>query len=716
MPTLVVPSSLEAEPSENRYILLAQIGAGGMGETFRAWDKRDGRLVAIKRPKAAIVQMPGFLERFDREARTLQRIGHPNIVPITDVGTLHELPFFGMPFLPGGSLSARRLRDEHGKPLPNHAGMLHFWLPSMAAALDYLHGQGIVHRDVKPGNIFFDVSWNAFLGDFGVAKAVDDVSGIEREVTLTGTNMAMGTELYMSPEMFEPRPRITGAIDQYALAVVVYELLAGRRPFTGETAHPVVEITTQSPPPLSQFRRDLPASLVQAVHRGLAKLPQERFATCAEFSRAALAHVPPFEAEPGIARLECPKCANIIRIATGDAGRQGKCLRCRKRLIIAEDFSGLWTRSEQQAVSAHLAGQPVAVTDIETPVEGADDEDQFEFKPVSKSVPVPKRRGPNQARSLIVTMLLVALSLVGLGLLTWQLQPRKPWAIDRDSRVTIDDGRLVVFSPKAFRRSSQSAKYLVEYTYRAPGLLPRVRVLSGASKPSHATVKKVGGRRAQIWTQAAEKIPGLAGEAVATFCSLQIGGRPYTVEVVAEASEADSAGQLCTLVASTLKDSSKATGYEQEMSPVTAERTGLRVEYFRGRDLTHKIDYPEMIDDSDMQFDWLDGPPVNGLPPDEFSIRWSGVFIPEFTGQHRFVGYRDNGLRIWVNERLLLDEWNDGWGAFTSSPIRLNKGKSYSIKVEYYEAWGGASLTLQVQGETGEAKLVERKQLRPALE
>lgn len=713
MPAISPPPGFEDDSDTERYIVLTKIGAGGMGETLRAWDKRDGRLVAIKMPKAALAEAPGFLERFDREARMLQRMWHPNIVPITDIGRLNGLPFFAMPFLPGGSLSARRLRDDQGNQRPNQPGMLHFWLPGIAAALDHLHARSVVHRDVKPANIFFDIFWQSYLGDFGVAKVVNEVGSIEREETLTGTNMAMGTELYMAPEMFKPRPTLTGAIDQYALAVTVYELLAGRRPFTGETAHPIVEVTTFAPPPLDRLRPDLPAPLVQAVHRGLAKLPQERFSTCTDFSQAVLAHVRPLQPEPGLARLACPKCSNIIRIAASDAGRKGNCPRCRKELVIAEDLSSLWTRSEQETVLAHLAGRPAAAADVPMPAEPAAEEGQFEFKPLSRSVPVPKKRRSKQSPVLLATFATVALSLVGVSLLVWRLWPKPAWAIDPDTRVTIDDGQLVAFSPKGFRRSSQSSNYLVEYTFRSPARMPRIRVLAGAAKADRASLTDVGGRRALMWTQPMRKVSGLSGELVATNCSLEVNGKPYTVEVVADVAQAGDAGHLCRLVAGSLKAASNRTARETNPFPNPRERTGLQVEYFIGRDLQQKIDYPEAIDDSDMQFEWFDGPPVSGLPPDEFSIRWSGMFIPEFTGQHKFVGYRDNGLRIWINGQLVLDEWNDGWGDFTSSPIRLSKGKSYPIKIEYYEAGGAAGLTLNVQGETGEPRLVERRQLLP---
>jgi hypothetical protein len=711
MPVISAPPGFDEESAPERYILLAKLAAGGMGETFRAWDRRDGRLVAIKMPKVELAAAPGFLERFDREARMLQRMWHPNIVPINDIGMLNGRPFFAMPFLPGGSLSARRLRDDEGKPLPNQVGALHYWLPAMSAALDHLHAQGVVHRDVKPANIFFDVFWQAFLGDFGVAKVVDDGGGMEREETLTGTNMAMGTEFYMAPEMFAPRPRLSAAIDQYALAVTAYELLAGRRPFTGESINVIVEVTTQSPPPLTAFRSDLPASLVHAVHRGLAKRPEDRFSSCGEFCQTVLAHVRPLQAEPGIARLACPspKCKfeHIIRISTGDAGRTGKCPKCRSRLVIAEDLSGLWTREEQEIVSAELAGQPAAAADGQGPREIAAEEEPVQFKPLSKSVPVKKphvRRIPSH----FVTIAIVALSLVGLGAIWWRLQPRPGWVIDRKASVTIDDGRLVAFGPRGFERSSQSRKFLVEYTRRDPGRTLRIRVLPDDLSPNGAAAVKVGDRQARIWTKPAAQDPRLGGRATSTNCSLKIGDKIYTVEVVTTSSQVKEAEHLCILVAGALAPQKRS------LQPPPPERTGLKVEYFIGRDLQKKIDYPDPICNTDMQFDWFVGPAVSGLPHDDFSIRWTGFFIPKTTGRHRFVGYRDNGLRVWVNSELLVDEWNNRWGEFTSTGIYLYKGKRYPIKIEYYERNGGAGLTLKVKEEIGEAKVLEPSQLRPA--
>ena len=330
-----------------RYRVLARLGQGGMGVTYRAWDMEVNRPVVLKHPKPEMLANPGFLERFSRETRMMAAFSHPNVAPITTVGEHEGIPYLVMPFLPGGSLSNRRLRDDSGEPQPMHPSTLHLWLPQVAAALDYVHSQGVVHRDVKPGNVFFDGFWHAFLGDFGISKIVEETESLDREHTLTATSVAVGTHGYMAPELFAPKPVLDGRVDQYALAVMVYEMLAGRRPFTGDTAHLIVEVTTKNVPPLRGFRRDLPRSLEEAVDQSLAKHSGDRFGSCLEFVEHALADVPPMQDEPGVARLLCPACENLLKLPTTAAGKKGRCPRCTRQMMVARDLSALWLVGEE---------------------------------------------------------------------------------------------------------------------------------------------------------------------------------------------------------------------------------------------------------------------------------------------------------------------------------------------------------------------------------
>jgi formylglycine-generating enzyme required for sulfatase activity/serine/threonine protein kinase len=377
----------------DRYRIISKLGAGGMGTAYRAWDEQVGVPVVIKIPKKLFLEDPKFAERFFREIRLLQGLNHPHIVPIEGVGA-HEggLPFVVLRFLPGGSLSNRRLRDEHGKPRPGPPGMVHLWLPAVAEALDFVHSQGVVHRDVKPANIFFDAFWGAFLGDFGIAKIVEESETFDREHTLTATHMGIGTPEYMAPEQFAPKAVIQGRADQYALAVIAYEMLAGSRPFTGATAHLIVEVTTQQVPPLQAARRDLPASLVNAVHRGLAKRPDERFTTCRDFATAVLQDVPLLTDEPDVARLLCPKCSNILKLPLEAAGKRGKCPRCQTTMEVAHDLGALWLLDEARRQRKLAVSTDTSETEPLAGVIWAIDQTEEEaleaFKPVSSTTPI----------------------------------------------------------------------------------------------------------------------------------------------------------------------------------------------------------------------------------------------------------------------------------------------------------------------------------------
>jgi formylglycine-generating enzyme required for sulfatase activity/serine/threonine protein kinase len=347
-----------------RYRVISQLAAGGMGVTYRAWDLRAGCPVVIKMPKVPKDDIDGtkgqqLANRFVQEIKAMQALAHEHIVPITDSGDDAGVPYVAMRFLPGGSLADHRRKRKSGGFKPAPAGLLHFWLMGIAEALDFIHSRGVVHRDVKPANVFFDGFRRGFLGDFGIAKVVDESAGLAKGETLTGTQFAVGTPEYMAPELLIPRAKPDGRADQYALAISVYEMLAGKRPFTGESAHIVVEHATLPVPPLDRKPLRLPASLAVAVERALSKKPDERFESCGAFARAALADVRPQPNEPGVVRLLCPSCRRILKMPVSAAGRTGTCPRCKTDVEVAADLSALWETAEagvvaeeQQAASA----------------------------------------------------------------------------------------------------------------------------------------------------------------------------------------------------------------------------------------------------------------------------------------------------------------------------------------------------------------------------
>jgi formylglycine-generating enzyme required for sulfatase activity/serine/threonine protein kinase len=357
-----LPDDVTARTIQGRYRLVARLGMGGMGVTYRAWDVSQGVPVVIKMPRTDVRNAAEIKDRFMREVRAMLVLSHEHIVPITDHGEEDGCPFVAMRFLSGGSLAEYRGKDELGEPTALSPSTLHFWLPGIASALDFIHSSGVLHRDVKPGNIFLDGFLKPFLGDFGLVKVVEETAGLDRDQTLTGARAMVGTPEYMAPELLKPGAVPDGRVDQYALAVTVYEMLAGRKPFRGEAAHIIVEHASKAPPSLRELCPDVPRHLAEAVHRALAKDRAERFPTCGEFADAVLAGAPPLKIDTSRARLLCPRCRAILRVPMTTAGKQGTCPRCRSSIAVAEDLGSLWLAGEDRS-SATLADEIVFVAE-----------------------------------------------------------------------------------------------------------------------------------------------------------------------------------------------------------------------------------------------------------------------------------------------------------------------------------------------------------------
>ncbi len=323
-----------------RYRIVATIGVGGMGVAYRAWDAVKDRYCVIKTPRRELLGTPHFVERFARELAVLRHLAHPAIVPIHDVGDEAGTPYAVMPYLAGGSLK-RRQRVRQGRPLPAEAAIIGGWLAPIATALDFVHASGLVHRDVKPDNILFDGAGNPFLGDFGVAKVVMQVEAEHQSQGLTATGIALGTPAYMAPELIDGS-EASAASDQYALAVMVYEMLAGRKPFDGPTpAAIIVAHAAAKPVLLESLRSDLPRSSAAAVMRGLSKDPSRRFDSCGSFAEAVVTPLPRQE-QPAKQQLMCPRCGRLLNVQKAWAGKRGSCPKCERPLSVSDDVLSLW--------------------------------------------------------------------------------------------------------------------------------------------------------------------------------------------------------------------------------------------------------------------------------------------------------------------------------------------------------------------------------------
>ncbi len=269
---------------DGRYTVTALLGEGGMGYVFRANDTRLSGDVVIKVPRAELLTDAEFRQRFQDEVRALVRMNHPHVVKVTDTGKHEGLPYAVMQFLPGGSLDDRRPKTDDGRMKPMKARSLKDWLPAVASALDYIHAQGYVHRDIKPANILFDANRNAYISDFGVAKATFDTN----RPNLTGAGMIVGTPEYVAPEIVNGKT-FDGRADQYALGIMVYELISGMQPFAGSSPMAVlIKHISEKPKPLSLVRERTSPALSDAVMRAMAREPGERYPTCSDFAVAAV--------------------------------------------------------------------------------------------------------------------------------------------------------------------------------------------------------------------------------------------------------------------------------------------------------------------------------------------------------------------------------------------------------------------------------------------
>jgi hypothetical protein len=290
-----VPPELEAAQADparrlGPYVLLKEVGRGGMGRVWRAWDPQVGRIVALKVLEGGDSDAR---ERFVREAQIAGRLDHPNIAGVFHAGETAGRGWIAMQFIEGGAADAvpvsvpqavERIRDA-------------------ARALAYAHAQGVVHRDVKPGNLLVDASGRVFLTDFGLAKD----HGSDRSAPMSVTGAVLGTPQYMAPEQARgDRQAVGPRSDVYSLGATLYSLLAGRPPFDNQdVAALIVAVANKRPAPVRKFNPRVSPELELLLERAMAKRPEDRFATADAFADALdrLLREKRYEGRYGLARL-----------------------------------------------------------------------------------------------------------------------------------------------------------------------------------------------------------------------------------------------------------------------------------------------------------------------------------------------------------------------------------------------------------------------------
>jgi len=254
-----------------QFEVMDEIGRGGMAAVYRARQRSINRIVAIKVLPPALMHDPTFYERFTREVDVISHLEHPHILPIYDYGEAEGIPFIAMRYLAGGSMAQVVRRG-----LPPFESLVKP-LDQIGQALDYAHQQGVIHRDLKPGNILLDERNNAYLTDFGIARVLDS--------SLTGSAI-IGTPAYMSPEQANAQP-LDARSDIYSFGIVLYELLTGREPYEAETPVALLLKHLNEPiPSLRERRPETPEALEWVVQRATAKNPADRYASAGEMAAA----------------------------------------------------------------------------------------------------------------------------------------------------------------------------------------------------------------------------------------------------------------------------------------------------------------------------------------------------------------------------------------------------------------------------------------------
>jgi serine/threonine-protein kinase len=260
-----------------RYVIQGELGRGAMGIVYRAQDPAIGRTVAVKTIRIGQFnderEVKHVQDRMMREAQAAGILSHTNIVTIYDIQHENGTAFIFMEFVDGETLEKMLLADT-----PIDKQLILYILKQAAEALDYAHQRGIVHRDVKPANIMVRRDGVAKIADFGIARM--------QSHSLTQTGQILGTPNYMSPEQISGKP-VDGRADQYSLAVILYEVLTGEKPFVADSLPTLLfRVVSEAPQPAARLNPTLSPAIDAVLQRGLAKSPDERFPTCSEFIRS----------------------------------------------------------------------------------------------------------------------------------------------------------------------------------------------------------------------------------------------------------------------------------------------------------------------------------------------------------------------------------------------------------------------------------------------
>jgi serine/threonine protein kinase len=372
-----------------RYELRGVLGRGGMAVVHDGWDTRLDRAVAVKLLHPVLRTNTENRMRFDAEAKSAASLNHPNIVAVHDSGEYDGTPYIVMERLPGRSLADLIERGPVSQP------MVHMTLDHVLAALAVAHEAGILHRDIKPGNILFGQSGEAKVADFGIAKSAG--------TDYTATGQIVGTMAYLSPERIAGRSA-SFADDLYALGVVGYEALAGRRAFVQENPGALARAIMDEPlPPISLLRPDVGPQLAGVIDRAITRDPSQRFASAREM-RAALAGriTPPMTAglRPPTRVLDAPlPPPSMLAVPPRTQLRKNrKVLLAAAGLVALAVAAGAFALDSESSRSVPQSPAVTSTTLAPPPTSSSPIPSSLTPSPVDQPGPPPKKHGPKGGR------------------------------------------------------------------------------------------------------------------------------------------------------------------------------------------------------------------------------------------------------------------------------------------------------------------------------
>ena len=273
--TVVVTNTAQLSGEFGRYRVKKLLGQGAMGSVYLAHDPRLNRLIALKVPSFSEGAPENLIARFVREAQSAANLDHPNICPIYDVGEHGGTRFISMAYVEGRPLSDYIKADRQQSQ--RQAAIV---IRKLALALHEAHERGIIHRDLKPANIMVNKRSEPIVMDFGLARQIDD----DADSQLTKAGTIVGTPAYMAPEQLTGTRDLGPATDIYSLGVILYELLTGKRPFSGSVVTVITQVLHSDPPPIEDLRKDASPDLAAICRRAMAKKPADRYASMRNFA------------------------------------------------------------------------------------------------------------------------------------------------------------------------------------------------------------------------------------------------------------------------------------------------------------------------------------------------------------------------------------------------------------------------------------------------